>query len=103
MKSILSKAVLRCTCEKAQHAAVETVTDIGAIVVMRNEYVESFDGPGTAILGRHTWLLAFQYQPALHNLGAHIPGMPGLRQEILILPPHNVVHRGQLTPSPTRP
>jgi len=61
---------------------------------MGNEYVESFDGRGTAILGCHTWLLAFQHQPAIHNLGAHIRGMPGLRQGILILAPHNVVHRG---------
>lgn len=34
MKSILSRAVLRCTCERAHHAAIETVADIKPSVVM---------------------------------------------------------------------
>jgi len=42
--------VLRCTCESAHHAAIETVADIKASVVMGNEYVESFDRRGSAIL-----------------------------------------------------
>lgn len=94
--------MLKCTCERAHHAAIETVADIKASVVMGNEYVESLDRRGSAILGFNRWLLAFQYQPAVHNLGAHIRGMPGLRQGILILAPHNVSHFGQVTISPTR-
>jgi hypothetical protein len=34
MKSILSRAVLRCTCERAHHAAIGTVADIKPSVVM---------------------------------------------------------------------
>lgn len=79
MKSILSRAVLRCTCGRAHRAAVETVADIAASVVVGNKYVESFDTRRSAILGCHTGLLAFQYQPAVYNLGAHIRCMPGLR------------------------
>jgi hypothetical protein len=62
---------------------------------MGNEYVESFRERCTTILGFYTRLLAFQYEPAIHNLRAYIRGVPGLRQGILILAPHNVVHRGQ--------
>jgi hypothetical protein len=64
--------------------------------VVGNEYVESLDRRGSAILGCNGWLLAFQYQPALRNLGAHIRGMSGLRQGILVLAPHNVSHFGQV-------
>ena len=95
MKSILSKAVLRFICERAHHAAIEFVTDTAVSVVMGNEYVESFDGRGTAFLGCGTWLLAFQYQPAIHTFGAHIRSMPGLRQAVFILAPHNVVNHEQ--------
>ena len=89
--------MLRCTCERAHLAAIETVADINGSVVMGNEHVESFARRSSSILGCNPWLLAFQYQPALHNLGAHLRGMPGLRQGILILAPHNVSHFGQVT------
>jgi len=85
--------VLRYTCEKVQRAAIEGAADIAASVVMGNEYVESFDKHGAAILRCHIWLLAFQYQPAIHHLGTHLRGVPGLWQGIPILAPHNVVHR----------
>ncbi len=42
--------MLRCTCERVQRAGIESVADIAASVVMGNEYVESFDRHGTAIL-----------------------------------------------------
>jgi len=89
MRSISSKAALRCTCEKVQRAAIESVADVADSVVTANEYVESFDGHGTAILRCHIWLLAFQYQPAIHHLGTHLRGMPGLWQAIPIFAPHN--------------
>src|ERR1700739_5169791 len=74
MRSISSKAVLRCTCERIQRAAIENVADSAATVIMGNEYGESSDRQGAAILGCHTWLLAFQYQPAIHHLGTHLRG-----------------------------
>ena len=82
--------VLRCTCERVQRAAIESVADSA---VTGNEYVESFDKHGAAILRCHIWLLAFQYQPAIHHLGTDLRGVPGLWQGIPILAPHNVVHR----------
>jgi hypothetical protein len=43
MKSVSNKAVLRCTCERVQHAAIESAAEIAASVVMGNECVESLD------------------------------------------------------------
>ena len=95
--------MLRCTCERVHHAGIETVADIKARVVGGNEYVEILDRRGSAIFRCNGWLLAFQYQPTLHNLGAHIRGMSGLRQRILILAPHDVPHFGQVTVAAARP
>jgi hypothetical protein len=43
MKSILSKAARRFTCERAQQAAAEIATDIAVDVVSKIENVERFD------------------------------------------------------------